>query len=64
MGRQLAAFISLMKSDTCLSGAYTRERTIFYTMHNDNSIYKINNLYDGSILLNYHIKDIESCFRW
>ena len=59
-----AAFLSLMKSDTRLSGAYTREGTIFYTMHHDNNIYKINNLYDGSIVLNYHIKDIESCFRW
>ena len=52
-----------MKSDTRLSGAYTREGTFFYTMHNNN-IYKINNLYDGSIVLNYHIEDIESCFRW
>ena len=59
-----AAFLSLMKSNTRLCGAYTREGTVFYTMHNDSNIYRINNFYDGSKLLDYHIKDIESCFRW
>ena len=57
-----AAFRSLTKSDTRLSGAYTREGTIIHTIYNDKNIYKINNLYDRSILLNYLLKILKAVF--
>ena len=56
-------FFNLMKTDKNLASVWTKEGVIFYKWHDNERVYKLNNLYDGGIELGYNVDDVLSCFR-
>ena len=57
-------FFNLMKADSRINKAWTRDGTIFFIWKEDNKTYTINNLYDGGLFLEYSIDDVEECFTF
>ena len=58
-----STFLNLMKTDKNLASVWTKEGVIFYKWHDNERVYKLNNLYDGGIELGYNVDDVLSCFR-
>ena len=62
--RPRLAFLNMMKSDTRIQNAWTREGTIYFVWKEDGNIYKVNGLYEGGVFLNYNIEDVLGCFNF
>ena len=43
---------------------FHKDGAIYYTMKDENRVYKIQNLYEGASDLNYSLHDLRSCFRF
>ena len=55
-------FLTMMRCDTRIASTWTREGTIFFKWVDDIKTYAIRNLYEGGIMLEYDMSDIEQCF--
>ena len=64
VSRPRVLFLNLMRRDNRISSAYTKDGAIYYTMKDENRVYKIQNLYEGASDLNYSLHDLRSCFRF
>ena len=64
ISRPRVLFLNLMRQDNRIGSAYTKDGAIYYTMKDENRVYKIQNLYEGASDLNYSLHDLRSCFRF
>ena len=58
-----AIFLKLLKADTSINSAWTRDGNINYTVTGDKRTYRIQNLFEGGIDMGYSMDDVMNCFR-
>ena len=58
-----ANFLKLLKADTRIISAWTRDGSINYTVTGVKRTYRIRNLFEGVIDMGYSMDDVMSCFR-
>ena len=55
-------FLRMMKSDTRIQSAWTREGSIYFLWKDDQNVHKIHGLYEGGDTLKYSLNSVMSCF--
>ena len=58
-----AKFLAMMKRDTRVESAWTREGTIFYLWKENKRVYRVFDLLEAARNLNYNFSDFVKCFQ-